>query len=77
MDYFSKWPEVYAVPNQEVTTIAEAVVTDFFCRFFIPRELQSYQGCTFECLLLQEILQRLRVSKTRTTNLHPQPDSIV
>jgi hypothetical protein len=32
MDYFAKWPEVYAIPNQEVSTVAEALVTNFFCR---------------------------------------------
>jgi hypothetical protein len=75
--YFTKWPEVYAVPNQEGRTIAEALVTYYFCRFGIPRELHSYQGRNFEFHLLQEVLQRLGVSKTRTTPLHPQSDGIV
>jgi hypothetical protein len=35
MDYFTKWPEVYAIPNQEASTVAEALVTNFFCRFGI------------------------------------------
>jgi hypothetical protein len=77
MDYFTKWPEVYVVPNQEATTKAEALVTDFSCRFSIPRELHSDQCRNFESHLLQEILQRLAVSKTRTTALHPQSDSMV
>jgi hypothetical protein len=55
MDYFTKWPEVYAVPNQEATTIAEALVTNFFCRFCVPRELHSDQGRNFESHLLQKI----------------------
>jgi transposase InsO family protein len=77
MDYFTKWPEVYAIPNQEASTIAEALVTNFFCRFGIPRELHSDQGRNFCSHLLQEVLQRLRVSKTRTTPLHPQSDGMV
>jgi hypothetical protein len=39
MDYFVKWPEVYAIPNQEASTVVEALVTNF-CRFGILRELQ-------------------------------------
>jgi hypothetical protein len=35
MDYFTKWPEVYAIPNQEALTVVEALVTNFFCRFSI------------------------------------------
>jgi hypothetical protein len=72
IDYFTKWPEVYAITNHEASTVAEALVTNFFCRFSTPRELQSDQGCKFESRLLQEVLQRLGVSKTRTTPLHPQ-----
>jgi hypothetical protein len=26
MDYLSKWPEAYAVPNQEASTVAEALL---------------------------------------------------
>jgi hypothetical protein len=43
MDYFTKWPEVYAIPNQEAQT-AEALVTNIFCRFGIPREPHSDQS---------------------------------
>jgi hypothetical protein len=39
MDYFTKWPEAYAIPNKEVSTIAKALVRNFLCRFGIPREL--------------------------------------
>jgi transposase InsO family protein len=77
MDYFSKRPEAYATPNQEAPTIAEALVTNFFCRVAIPRELHSDQGRNFESHLLQEILQRLGVSKTRTTPLHTQSYGMV
>jgi hypothetical protein len=33
MDYFTKWAEAYAIPNQEASTVAEAQVTNFVCRF--------------------------------------------
>jgi hypothetical protein len=77
MDYFTRWPEAYAIPIQEASTVAEALLTSFFCRFRIPRELHSNQGCNFESCLIQEVLQCPRVSKMRTTPLHPQSDSMV
>jgi hypothetical protein len=40
MDYFTKWPEAYANPNQEASTMAEVLITNFFCRFGIPQELR-------------------------------------
>jgi hypothetical protein len=30
MDYLTKWLEVYTIPNQEASTVAEALVTNFF-----------------------------------------------
>jgi hypothetical protein len=64
MDYFTKWPEANALLNQEASTVAEALVTNFFCRFGIPWELHSDQSRNFESRLLHEILQRLAVSRT-------------
>jgi transposase InsO family protein len=69
--------EVYANPNQEASTVAETLVANFSCRFGIPRELHSDQGRNFESHMLQEVLQRLGVSKTRTMTLHPQSDGMV
>jgi transposase InsO family protein len=63
--------------GQEESTRAETLVTNFFCRFGIPRELHSDQGRNFESPKLQEVLQRLGLSKTRTTPLHPQSDGMV
>jgi hypothetical protein len=31
VDYFRKWPEAYAIPSQEASTVAEALVTNFLC----------------------------------------------
>jgi hypothetical protein len=30
MYYFTKWPEVYPIPDQEMSTVADALVTDLF-----------------------------------------------
>jgi hypothetical protein len=32
MDYFNKWQEVYDIPNQQASIVADAPVTNFFCR---------------------------------------------
>jgi transposase InsO family protein len=77
MDYFTKWPEAYAIPNQEAATVAEALVINFFCRFGVPRELHNDQGRNFESHLMQEVLQCLGVKNTRTTPLHPQSKGMV
>ena len=77
MDYFTKWPEVYAIPNQAASTVADALVSKLFCCFGIPMELHSDQGWNFESRLVQEVLEWLGVSKTRTIPLHLQSDGMV
>jgi hypothetical protein len=63
MDYFTKWPEAYAIRNQKTSTVAEALVASFG----IPQELHSDQGRNFDSRLLQEVLQRLRVRRAPRT----------
>jgi hypothetical protein len=77
MDYFTKWPEAWTILNQEASTVVEALVTKFFCRFEVPRELHCDQGRNFESRLIYEVLQRLGVSKTRTLPLHSQSEGMV
>ncbi|KAI3373157.1 hypothetical protein L3Q82_006488 [Scortum barcoo] len=77
MDYFTKWPEAYAVPDQSAATTAEHLVNEMFCRFGVPEELHSDQGRNFEAQVFAETCRRLGIKKTRTTPLHPQSDGLV
>jgi hypothetical protein len=74
MDYLTNRPGVYTIPNQETSTVADALVNNLVCRFDVPMELQSDQGRKFESRLKPEVLG---VSKSRTTPLHPQSDGMV
>jgi hypothetical protein len=52
MGYFTKWPKAYAIPNQEVSTVAEVLVTNFY-NCGLPLELHCDQGRNFESHLIQ------------------------
>jgi hypothetical protein len=41
MDCFTKWLEVYTIPDQEATTVVGALVINFFRWFTVLRELHS------------------------------------
>ncbi|MBJ5570503.1 transposase family protein [Salmonella enterica subsp. enterica serovar Typhimurium] len=77
MDYFTKWPEVYPMENQEATTIADILVGSVVVRHGVPRELHSDQGRNFESRVFQGMCKLLGIKKTRTTALHPQSDGMV
>lgn len=77
MDYFTKWPEAYAIPNHEATTVARVLVDGFFSRFGVPKELHSDQGREFESRVFGETCRLLGINKTRTTPLRPQSAGLV
>lgn len=72
MDYFTRWVEAYAIPNQEAATVADKLVTNFFLRFSIPEQLHTDQGRPFESALLREICRSLGIHKTRTPPITPR-----
>lgn len=77
MDYFTKWPEASALPDQEAETVADALVEGMFCRFGVPDIIHSDQGRNFESRVFAALCDRLNMQKTRTTPLHPQSDGLV
>lgn len=74
MDYFTKWPEAHALPNQEAKTVTTVLVQEFICRFGTPLELHSDQGRNFESELIKEMCEILGI---KTTPYHPQSDGMV
>ena len=76
-DYFTRWTEAYAIPDQEATTVARKLTDEFFFRFSPPEQLHSDQGRNFESAVISEVCKLLGVVKTRTTPYHPQSDSLV
>ncbi|KRX24424.1 Retrovirus-related Pol polyprotein from transposon [Trichinella nelsoni] len=76
-DYFSKWPEAFALPNAEARTVATALVNGIFCRYGAPETLHSDQGRNFESELMKEVCKLFGVTKTRATAHHPQSVGMV
>ena len=76
-DYFMKWTEAYAIPNQEATTVTQKLNDEFFFRFSPPSQLHSDQSRNFESAVISEVCKLLGVVKTRTTPYHLQSDGLV
>ena len=47
-DYFTKWKESFAFPNQEAKTIAEKLVKEVISRYGAPERICSDQGRNFQ-----------------------------
>ena len=75
-DYFTKWPEAYAITSREAETIARMLV-DFVSRHGIPEVLLFDQGRNFEASIMTKLCEYLHIEKRRTTPYHPQCDGLV
>ncbi|GFV15901.1 retrovirus-related Pol polyprotein from transposon 412 [Trichonephila clavipes] len=73
MDYFTKLPEAYLIPDQEASTVAEVLVQHWISR----SQLHSDQGRNFDSAVCKRLCEILAIDKTRTTALHPQSDGMV
>lgn len=75
-DYFTKWPECWAIPDQEAKTVARCL-EEFISRHGAPQVLLTDQGRNFESQVIAEVCDLLHINKKRTTAYHPQCDGQV
>ena len=52
-DYFTKWPEAYAITKHESDTIARKLVEEWIPRYGVMQHLHIDQGREFESKILQ------------------------
>lgn len=76
-DYFTKFVNLYALPNQTAITVARCLFEDYILIHGVPETLHSDQGRQFEAEVIQSLCQWLNIKKTRTTPYHPKSDGMV
>lgn len=76
-DYFSKWMEMFPLPNQEAHTIAKVLVEEWVCQYGAPRSIHMDQGRNFDSNLFREMCRLLNISKRRTSAYNPQSDGLI
>ena len=77
VDQFTKWIEVYALPEQTALVTAKAFVDGWICRFGVPLQVHTDQGRNFTSALFTELCRMLDASKTRTTPYRPSSNGQV
>ena len=55
IDYLTKWPETFAVPDQSSATVAKLLVEEIVSRHGIPSEVLSDRGQAFLSGLMKEV----------------------
>ena len=67
-DHFSKWPEAWALQNQEARTIAKIIVEEIICRYGAPKVYLTDRGSNFRSDLIKNILSLLSITRRSTTS---------
>lgn len=70
-DVFSKYTMAVPTRDQRACTVAQVLVTEWFCKFGVPARIHSDQGRNFESLLIQQLCSLYGIVKSRTTPYHP------
>lgn len=69
-DVFSKYTLAIPTRNQRASTVAQALVSQWFYKFSVPARIHSDQGRNFESSLIQQLCGLYWVEKSRTTPYH-------
>ena len=77
MDYFTKWPEAFALKDQTAATIAKVFVEDIIFRYGAPKRLLTDKGLNFTSKLVQAVNEVFGILKLNTSAYHPQTDGMV
>ena len=76
-DYYTRWPEAFALPSTEASLIANLLVDKILARHGAPKTLLSDRGSNFLASIVTEVCKLLNTRQLRTTSYHPQTDGLV
>ena len=77
VDWYSGWPEAFAVPDKTAETIAHLIINEIFPRFGCPLELVTDNGTENCNKVVKETLEVLNIHHVRTSYYSPQSNSRV
>ena len=71
-DYFSKWPMVFAAPDQKTTTIVELLTKEVIPFCGVPEAALTNRGTNLLSHLVLDVCSKLGITKLNTIAYHPE-----
>ena len=71
-DHFTRWVEIFAVPDQTATTCAEKILDEVIARFGCPYDLHSDQGRNYISQIFTDLCKLLEIRKTKSSPYNPR-----
>ena len=77
VDQFTRFPMIFAVPNQRANTVAAVLLERVFLEYGFPAAVLSDRGTNFMSNLFVELLELCRVRKITTLAYNPRANGLV
>ena len=77
VDWFSGWPEAFAVPDKTADTVAHLLIEEIFPRFGCPLQIVTDNGSENVNKVVQETMRSLNIYHVQTSVYHPQSNAKV
>ncbi|KAI9552203.1 hypothetical protein GHT06_022542 [Daphnia sinensis] len=75
-DYFTKWVEVIALPDQTALTTSQALMDKVVLYHGPPKAIVTDRGSNFTSELFSSLCRKLQIKQLRTTAYHPQTNGL-
>ena len=77
VDWFSGWPEAFAVPDKTADTVAHLLLENIFPRFGCPLQIVTDNGSENVNKVMKDVLETLNIDHVLTSVYHPQSNAKV
>ena len=71
-DHFTKWVEIFAVPDQTAVTTANVILNEVIARYGSPLSIHSDLGSNYESQIFKELCKLMEIRKTGTSVRNPK-----
>ena len=75
-DYFTKWTELYSVPNHTAPTVSRCVI-EWISRFGVPLRLHTDMGAELRGKVMTELCDLFEIKKTSTSGFSPWSNGLI
>ena len=72
VDRFTRWVEIFAMPDMTAQTVADIFMNQIICRYSVPRALLTDRGSNFLSKMFSRLCERLGTNRLVTSAYHPQ-----
>ena len=77
VDWYSGWPEAFAVPDKTADTVADLIIEQIYPRFGCPLQIVSDNGTENVNKVMKETIAKLKIDHVLTSVYHHQSNAKV